>query len=153
MIFVTSGTCVSFDRLFKRLDEIALELDGEEIIAQIGHSTYEPENYTYFRFAPSLEKYYNAARLIVSHGGFSTMEIIKAGKALIVVPRQFNLAEHFDNHQVEFAELLNKKLSVKYVVDIEKLDAVLLRNYHKLVTYSDDNLFKFREKILSFINA
>ena len=48
MILVTVGThYLSFDRLIKKIDEIALSID-EEIIAQIGNSKYKPKNIKYF---------------------------------------------------------------------------------------------------------
>lgn len=43
MIVVTVGTQLPFDRLIKMIDDIAPSLD-EEIFAQVGVSTYRPQN-------------------------------------------------------------------------------------------------------------
>ncbi|GAI84773.1 unnamed protein product, partial [marine sediment metagenome] len=62
MIFVTVGTHTqSFNRLLKEIDRLAAskKLRGK-IVAQIGHSSYEPKNIEWFRFTTfeKLNKFY-----------------------------------------------------------------------------------------------
>ena len=63
------------------------------------------------------------------------------------------LKEHFDNHQVEFAEFLKKKLDIKYVTELNELNAEMLKNYNKVVTYKDNDLLKVREKMIHILTA
>ena len=82
VIFVTVGTS-SFDSLIKRIDELGLK---ERIIMQIGKGKYIPKNCEYFKFAPSLEKYYKISELIISHEGAGTLfEVCSLGKRVITI--------------------------------------------------------------------
>lgn len=150
MLFVTTGTCKSFHRLIKHLDEISPQLN-EKIIAQIGHSQYIPQNMMFERFYPSLQEFIDESRLVISHGGFSAVEIIKSGKPCILVPRQKKFDEHFDNHQVEFAELLHIKCGVPFFVNIEELTADIIKGYNDLPKYNSENLALFKNKIKEII--
>jgi len=152
MIFITTGTCSPFDRLISNLDQIALELD-EEIVAQVGKSTYIPNNMTFKRFYPSIEPLINRARLVISHGGFSCLEIIQKSKPLIVVPRQRQYGEHFDDHQVEFAELLHLKYKVPYITDIGQLTKDLLGQVNvDIKADKTSNLELFKSTVSSVLN-
>ena len=62
MIFAAMGTSVPFPRLLKRLDEIAAELP-EEILVQTGTTPQTAKFCRMFDYAPSLEPYYEQARL------------------------------------------------------------------------------------------
>ena len=53
MIFVTVSTG-PFDRLIKSVDMLAPSLN-EEVVMQIGGTTYEPKNYRYFRLCSRKE--------------------------------------------------------------------------------------------------
>lgn len=151
MIFVTVGSCMKFTRLLGKMSELAPLLD-EEVIMQTGQDDFQYPNCRCFTFEPSISKYYAEARLIISHGGFSTLEIIKTGKSLLVVPRQKEFAEHYDNHQVEFAELLHKKLGIKYLTNINTLTPELIKNYDYVVEFNNENLLNFRKKALTDLN-
>ena len=64
------------------MDEMAPTLP-EEVVMQIGNGQYVPRNCQYFRFAPSLESYYDGAMIVVSHGGLGiTTETLERGKKL-----------------------------------------------------------------------
>lgn len=147
MIFVTTGHCFPFDRLISRMDELAAEIDGEEIIIQTGAATVKPKNCKFFDYVQTLEPYYDKARLVVTHGGFSTLELINRKIPMIIVPRQFRYKEHFNDHQVEFAELLKLKLSVKIIMDTSEITAELLKSYDFVPEFRNDNLKRFRETI------
>jgi beta-1,4-N-acetylglucosaminyltransferase len=60
----------------------------------------------WFRFAPSLAKYFSEAELVISHAGSgSTFESLRAGRKLVAVPNPVLM----DNHQQELAEELAKQ--------------------------------------------
>ena len=51
MIFATVGLhYMGFERLIRKMDELAGEID-EEVIIQTGHTKYQPRNAAFFAFA------------------------------------------------------------------------------------------------------
>ena len=107
MIFLTVGTQFPFDRLVKSVD---LAFDGglvdEEIIAQIGESSYKPRN---FNWVDSLGKDMFDKRLreasgVISHAGIGTITMaLENAKSLLVMPRMKLYNEHVNDHQVATA--------------------------------------------------
>lgn len=125
MIFVTVGTgnTYGFERLIRKMDEIAREID-EEIIAQIGCTSYIPTNITYYRFIEKndSENLFRNSRVIVCHSGIgSILTAIKFNKPVIIVPRRKKYNEHFDDHQIEIASELEKNSQLKVVHNVEDL--------------------------------
>ena len=73
MIFITIGTHPDqFDRLLKRIDEIAPKL-GEKIIIQRGFTKYVPKNCEYFDFVDNIDDYYKKARLVIVQSATSLL--------------------------------------------------------------------------------
>ena len=100
-VFVTVGS-TDFDALVEAVDALApvLSLQG---VMQIGHGRYIPQNMPYFRFAPSLEPYYEQRPLVIAHGGLATtMEVLKRGLPLISVSNP----DRYDNHQEDLLEVM-----------------------------------------------
>lgn len=130
MIFVTVGLHTQgFDRLIKKMDDIASEID-EKVIMQIGSSRYEPRHATYFRVTDEKElaSCYESARVIVCHGGAGTLiKSLLLKKPIIVVPRLKKFGEHIDNHQLELAEVLSKSGYISLVNDLEELREALFK--------------------------
>jgi len=94
MIFFTVGT-TDFDELALAADRLAATLT-EEVVMQIGHGLVEPQSARWFRFAPSLDPFYDAASLVVAHGGFGTLtEVMRRGLPVIGVSNP----DRFDKHQ------------------------------------------------------
>jgi beta-1,4-N-acetylglucosaminyltransferase len=94
VIFVTVGT-TDFDALAARMDELTPGMN-EEVVIQLGRGQYAPRHARSFRFAPSLEEYYEQASLVVSHGGLGTLvEVLRHGKPLIGVSNP----DRYDLHQ------------------------------------------------------
>lgn len=145
MIFVAVGTHPDqFDRLIRRIDEIAPKLN-EEIIIQRGFTKYTPINCKSFDFAPNLEEYYKKARLVISHSATSVLEfVMKYKKPIIVVPRQKKYGEHINDHQVEFALYFEKKTGARAIIDINHLDEKLLKNYRTIPKVKTTGLDKLR---------
>lgn len=106
MIFVCLGTKrFSFNRLLKKIDELVEnKVIEDRVIAQIGHSTYEPKNYKYKRFMDlnEYDSHVNEAKLVITHGGTGAIiRALKANKQVIAVPRLAKYEEHSDNHQLQ----------------------------------------------------
>lgn len=113
-IFVTVGS-TDFDVLVQAVDHLAPMLDAEGVM-QIGQGLYTPSNWPYFRFAPSLDPYYDEATLVIAHGGLATtIEVLTRGLPLVSVS---NL-DRFDNHQ---DDLLSAMAKEGYLVWCHQLD-------------------------------
>lgn len=119
MIFVTIGTQLPFDRMIKELDEIAAD-SAERFVAQVAHGgTYTPRHMETVDFlsAEKFQHYFDMARVIVAHAGMGTIiNALSTKKPIIVVPRQAELGEHRNNHQVDSAKAM-KEIGMVYVPD------------------------------------
>jgi len=100
VIFVTVGT-TKFDRLIKAVDDLAASgaLD-HDIICQIGNGSYIPSHCDYLRFTPSISDYITEADLVITHGGLTTLELIRVRKRFVAIANT-DLA---DDHQSSFLE-------------------------------------------------
>lgn len=136
MIFVTVGTHEQpLNRLVKYMDEWAAEHD-EDVIIQIGFSTYEPKHcewsklYPYSQMVELVEK----ARIVITHGGPSSFIMpLQVGKVPIVVPRKKKFDEHVNDHQVEFSKAVAERQgNIIVVEDVQKLTDIL-ENYERIV--------------------
>lgn len=138
MIFVTVGTHEQpFNRLIKKMDE--LKRDGviqEEVIMQIGFSTYEPQNCQWSKLIPYQHMVKNVAdaRIVITHGGPASFIMpLQIGKTPIVVPRQKRFNEHVNNHQVEFVQNVAERMgTIIPVNDMDKLEEIIV-NYDQIV--------------------
>lgn len=161
MIFVTVGTHEQpFDRLIEYIDR--RKKDGEineEVIIQIGYSTYEPRYctwqklYSYDKMVELIDK----ARIIITHGGPSSFIMpLQIGKIPIVVPRRYEFNEHVNNHQVTFSNEVAERMGTIIVVEeVEKLMDII-NNYDDIV-YSKDrkmnsNNANFNEGLTRIVN-
>ena len=108
MIFVTSGSMLPFDRLFKIVDDaVSRQIITNTVFGQIGEGSYEPK---YFKFERFLEKAkYDSmvatSDVMLAHAGIGTIiQALDSGTPLLVLPRRAELGEHVNNHQVTTAE-------------------------------------------------
>ncbi len=154
MIFVTIGTHTDqFDRLIRRIDEIALKIK-EEIIVQRGFTKYVPKNVKYFEFTEDMDKYYKKARIVIAQSATSLIEfILKYDKPVITVPRESKYHEHINDHQVEFAEYFAKKANVLVIRNINYLTPQLLIKYNKKPKIDLNGLYSLQEKIKKVIDS
>jgi UDP-N-acetylglucosamine transferase subunit ALG13 len=114
MIFVAVGT-TDFDGLIEKMDEIAPSLP-DEVVLQTGNGRYVPRNCRYFRFAPSLEPYYEESTIVVCHGGLGIItEALERGKKLISV-------ENTICHGAHQRELLSALAEEGYLIWCRELD-------------------------------
>ncbi|MFH1802115.1 MAG: glycosyltransferase [archaeon] len=135
---------MNFDRLLRRLDEIAPKLN-EKLIVQRGPTKYRPKNYESHEFIPNINEFYKEARVVIAHGGSSVWEFAhKYKKPLIITPRLSKYKEHFNDHQAEFAEFFSKKTGIKAIYDMAELTPELLKDYNKIASIDKENLNKLK---------
>jgi len=112
MIFVTVGNDYrNFDRLLKKMDEIAPHIPSE-IVIQRGYSRYLPKKIKHFDFV-SMNKaveYIQKSQLVVSHAGIGTIILCKKyGIPILILPRRKGYGEHMNDHQMEIAKALEER--------------------------------------------
>ena len=138
MIFVTVGTHEQqFNRLIEYIDKMKAEGKIEdEVVMQIGYSTYEPKHCKWDKLIPysQVEQNVKAARIVITHGGPATFIMpLQIGKTPIVVPRQHRFDEHVNDHQIEFSQEVAKRMgTIIPVIDIAELENIIL-NYDTIV--------------------
>lgn len=151
MIFVTVGTHEQpFDRLVKAVDD--LKRDGvitEEVIIQTGFSTYEPQYCVWSKLIPYKEMIKNVenARIVITHGGPASFILpLQIGKTPIVVPRQYKFNEHVNDHQVEFARNVAKRMGT--IIPVEDVDELgkIITNYDEIVAGMGYRMISNNEK-------
>lgn len=119
MIFVPLGTqAMDFSRCLKMLDEMIEHYHiTEQVIVQMGNSTYKSKNFEVLPFVPeeTFKEYIASASVVISHAGSGALfGSIKKGKKLIAVARLKQYHEMIDDHQTE----LTRKLSEGgYIID------------------------------------
>ena len=113
-IFVTVGS-TDFDALIRVVDNLVPSLQAQGVM-QIGHGQYVPVNMPYFRFASSLNPYYEQASLVIAHGGLgTTMEVLERGLPLVSVSNP----DRYDDHQ---QDLLSTMAEEGYLIWCRRLD-------------------------------
>jgi len=128
MIFITVGNHFQgFDRLLKKVDEIASRI-ADEIVIQKGYSKYCPKHTKYFDFVPIQEamQYIEASELVISHAGIGTIILCKEyGIPLIIFPRRKIYGEHGTDHQMEIAQAIEERKDdhIFIVYEEEQLEA------------------------------
>lgn len=151
MIFVTVGTHEQqFNRLIQCIDQLKENgIIKEDVIMQIGFSTYIPRYCKWNKLIPYNEMIQNIAdaRIIITHGGPASFIMpLQIGKIPIVVPRQSEFNEHINNHQVEFAREVSKRMkNIIPVIDIEKLGDLII-NYNSIVSSMNNEICGNNEK-------
>lgn len=144
MIFVTVGTHEQqFNRLLKEMDRLVKnKIINEEVFIQTGYSDYKPKYCKSSKFLSykEMDTKVKEARIVITHGGpASFIAPLQIGKTPIVVPRQLEFGEHVNNHQLEFANQVSKRMGTIIVVsDISELGD-LIKNYDSLVKEKNKN--------------
>ena len=138
MIFVTVGTHEQpFNRLIKAVDDLKGKgIIQEDVIIQTGFSTYEPKYCQWNKLIPYQQMVKNVedARIVITHGGPASFIMpLQIGKVPIVVPRQHQYNEHVNDHQVEFARNVSRRMGT--IVLVENIDTLgdTITNYDHIV--------------------
>lgn len=128
-ILVITGMHSDFERLVKKMDEIAGKID-EKVIIQIGNTEYEPKNAEYFRFKDydEIKKLIKDAKVVICPGAMTILDSLVMGTPVITVPRLEQFGEHLNDHQLTFARKLEENGHVKIIEDINLLEDSVSRN-------------------------
>ena len=154
MIFVTvSSHEQPFNRLVEYMDNWAAEHD-EDVIVQIGFSTYEPKHCEWSKLYPysQMVELVDKARIVITHGGPSSFIMpLQVGKVPIVVPRMKDYNEHVNNHQVEFSnQVAKRQRNIIVVEDVNRI-ADTLEKYDKIVANMKNGVQSNNEKFCKSI--
>ncbi|MEW6170183.1 MAG: glycosyltransferase [Candidatus Omnitrophota bacterium] len=155
MIFVTIGSAPhDFSRLIEKIDEIAPLLQ-EEFIVQLGFTKYRPLNVKWFDFVPYQEalNYFKSARLIIGHASAGPiMHAREFHKPVIIVPRNGDLGEHVDNHQIETAQAVEGLTEfIEVIFNIEDLLSVIKKTLNKNISPEKYEKSKSLDSLIQYI--
>jgi UDP-N-acetylglucosamine transferase subunit ALG13 len=122
--FVTTGNGVqSFSRLLDEIKRIAPQLP-QPVIVQHGQTAFSAADIQSFDLVDSVtfQKLMADCEVLITHGGGgSVFAALKIGKKPIVVPRLKDFDEIIDDHQVTFANELQRQGKVVAVHDVSRL--------------------------------
>jgi beta-1,4-N-acetylglucosaminyltransferase len=156
LIFVTVGMHTKgFDRLLKKMDEIAGTL-GEEVVMQIGHTSFRPQNAKWFDFTTEagIKVWCKKARVVVTQPAMSILDAQEQGTPVIVVPRLKRYNEVIDDHQLDFASHLEKAGKVVAVYDVDKLEEALKKiDPSRVKLVKDKRLVNALKKYIELIDG
>lgn len=111
LILVSVGTDHHpFDRLVTMMDSWALTHPGDNVTIQYG-TAMAPSTAVGHKLIPHPElcDLFARADVVICHGGPSTvMDARMAGKKPLVLPRDPELGEHIDGHQIRFAKHIHR---------------------------------------------
>lgn len=156
MIFLTVGTQFPFDRLVKSVDKIVSEDEyEEEIIAQIGDSSYQPRNFKAISFLEKhdYDKLISEASGIISHGGIGTIAVaMEYNKPLLAMPRLKKYGEVVHDHQLDIVKRFEMLGCVLVAYETAELPAKIrqLKNFVPRRRKAQSNAVANR--ILQFLN-
>jgi exopolysaccharide biosynthesis glucuronosyltransferase PssE len=111
VIYVTVGThTAQFDRLVRAADAYA-RTTSEEVVVQRGASAAKTTAARSFDFCDSeeMDRLIRGSRIVVCHGADTILDVLRAGKPVVAVPRQKRYGEHLNDHQVDFAQALAER--------------------------------------------
>ncbi len=113
MIFLTTGTQLSFDRLVQAVDEwVETTRPDCDIFGQVlspTHNPYRPRHFkTQTRLSPTeYAEVFSKASLVISHAGMGTiLTALIQNKNICIMPRQVKYNEHRNDHQLATVERL-----------------------------------------------
>ena len=162
MIFVTVGTHEQqFNRLIKFVDELKRDnIITEDVIMQTGFCTYKPQYCEWHKLIPysDMEKNVKEAKIVITHGGPASFIMpLQIGKVPIVVPRQEKFGEHVNNHQVDFAKQIAKRMgTIIPVYDIKNLKDTII-NYDTIISNMDSHMgsnnARFNKKLEKIVDG
>lgn len=152
MIFVIVGSQkFPFERLIREMDRLVeTGVIQDEVVAQIGVSSYEPKYMKWHRFMDKedFDSHIESCDLLVTHAGEgSIMTGLLKKRKVIAVPRYEHLGEHVSDHQLEIARALEKQNCIVNIEDITKLEQIIIH----LDEYELNEYESGRETILKTI--
>lgn len=156
-IFVPLGTQkFSFKRLIIALNNLIEKgiYKPEEIVMQSTIYDVKPI-FTHVELIPVNEfnQYIQEAELVITHAGVnSIISCMQREKALLIVPRLHKYKEHIDNHQVEIAQLMEKKYNILVLYDTSYLEEMIqkakVHKYKKWESHKASLIEAIRKEII-----
>jgi UDP-N-acetylglucosamine transferase subunit ALG13 len=129
LLFATVGATLPFERMVRSLAELAARgLVSESIVLQTGEGGTAPAGMETHETLPLEEMIalMRRAEIVVCHGGTgSIITALREGCQVIVMPRRFDLGEHYDHHQSEITEAFEARGLVLRANDTEELAGAL----------------------------
>ncbi len=149
MILVTVGTADwPFIRMIRAMDRIAGQID-KRVLMQVGHTPLVPKHAECFKFVPyeKMQQYLREASMIVCHASTGPLSSARRfNKPVVVVPREPQLGEAPDAHQLETASRIKDySRMVEVVNDTKQLLEAVRRAMEKSaqgMTYERDSEFR-----------
>lgn len=156
MIFITLGSQkFQFDRLLKKLDEMkAAGVITDEIFAQTGFSTYQPEHFKTQNFMDrdTFAAHMAQADMVITHAGTGAIiGAVKQGKKVIAVPRLSKYGEHVDDHQTQIVEQFSQMQIIEPCWDTEDLPAAYQAATEKTYTAYTSNTHTIISDIKNYL--
>lgn len=145
MILVTVGTADwPFIRMMRAMDDVAVQIN-ERVLMQVGHTPLVQKHAECFKFVPyeKMQQYLREASVIVCHASTGPLSSARRfNKPVVVVPRDPQLGEAPDAHQLETASRIKGSCRMVEVVNDTKqlLEAVrcALEKSAQGMTYEQD---------------
>jgi UDP-N-acetylglucosamine transferase subunit ALG13 len=110
VILVTVGNDLPFSRLVRHADAWSKAHPSERVFAQTGRlqpSDHVPEHMDWVEMLPAeqFEHRWTGAKLVVAHAGMgSIITALATAKPMVILPRQAQLHEHRNDHQLATAK-------------------------------------------------
>jgi UDP-N-acetylglucosamine transferase subunit ALG13 len=157
MIFVTVGMeKFPFNRFIKSLDDAVInhKIKGE-VFAQIGNSLYKPRALRYKRIISFNEMKDNISKsdIVISHAGAGSYILsLSLNKMPIIFPRRYDLGEHLDNHQIEFARRMEAVGKAIVAYDTHEL-IEKINNYHSILASLKPSLDDSKNRLVAYLEG
>lgn len=136
-IFVPLGTQkFPFNRLILALNKLVEKglYKPNEIVMQSSVYEIKPK-FLHYETLPldEFNRFIEISEVIITHSGVnSIITCMNMRKPLIIVPRLKKFGEHVDDHQLEIANLMEKKFGIIIGTDLTNLEEMIEKasNYH-----------------------
>ena len=131
MVFVTVGSASQgFRRLLDAVDRLAGigAFGHDSVLMQVGQAEgYVPIHCEAKTFVSreEFQQLVQQASLVICHGGATSLEVIRAGKVPVVMPRRKMYGEIVNDHQVEFVQALTTEGRVIPAMEPDDLPAAI----------------------------
>lgn len=159
MILISVGSSeFPFNRLLEIIDDLCIKhvLDGKNVVAQIGCSSYAPKNYESFKMIGRQEygDLTDKCDFIITHAGTGSVvpPLIKE-KKIILFPRKACFHEHIDDHQKDLCEVFTKNHYTLCANDEEELKKSIFEIKDFTPRKFESNSKKFNCLLLQYLET
>jgi UDP-N-acetylglucosamine transferase subunit ALG13 len=129
LIFVTVGATLPFDRMVAAVAQLKREgAIPERVVIQTGIGGLAPEGIEVHETLPfeQIEILLKKATVVICHGGTgSIITALREGCHVIALPRLSELGEHYDDHQSEITDALERRDLILVARNVDELRQTL----------------------------